>query len=193
MAVTIYKTPITLYWDSIRASKRDTRDSGQWHTSGVHQVENELTVNGVKVYAIKHPTSGYGIGWVREDDLGNEGINTSSTVRHTVIAGDTLWSIANQYNTTVNDIRALNGLVGDLINVGQVLIVKQTETTVIVDDGQEIIEEAVSPLKLVIDGKEYPLVEGVNHGVFELPPGATEIKIVGSGNVKFRYRPEVMG
>ncbi len=44
-------------------------------------------------------------------------------VQYTVIAGDTLTKIAQTYGVTPEDIRLANGIVGDLIQVGQVLII----------------------------------------------------------------------
>lgn len=46
---------------------------------------------------------------------------TSSYIEYTVRAGDSLWLIAQKYNTTVNAIKSLNGLTSDLLNIGQVL------------------------------------------------------------------------
>ncbi|HMA53437.1 MAG TPA: LysM peptidoglycan-binding domain-containing protein [Acidobacteriota bacterium] len=43
------------------------------------------------------------------------------TDRHTVRSGDTLGAIANRYRTSVNAIKRLNGLSGNLIRPGQVL------------------------------------------------------------------------
>lgn len=40
---------------------------------------------------------------------------------YVVKAGDSLWLIAQRYNTTVEALKKLNGLTSDLINVGQVL------------------------------------------------------------------------
>ncbi len=45
----------------------------------------------------------------------------NSTIEYTVQAGDSLWLIAQRYNTTVNAIKNLNGLTSNLINIGQVL------------------------------------------------------------------------
>lgn len=46
-----------------------------------------------------------------------------TTIYYTVVQGDTLSSIAGRFGTTVDAIKAANGLVSDLIYVGQVLII----------------------------------------------------------------------
>lgn len=47
-------------------------------------------------------------------------------VTYTVVAGDTLYSIATRFNTTVNDIMAVNGLTDHIIYPGQQLIIPST-------------------------------------------------------------------
>ncbi|MDO4333954.1 MAG: peptidoglycan-binding protein [Eubacteriales bacterium] len=42
-------------------------------------------------------------------------------IEYVVEAGDSLWLIAQRYQTTVDALMKLNGLTGDLINIGQVL------------------------------------------------------------------------
>lgn len=44
-----------------------------------------------------------------------------SWFEYTVLPGDTLWLLSRRYGTTVEAIRQLNGLTGDLIDVGQIL------------------------------------------------------------------------
>lgn len=60
------------------------------------------------------------------DDFFNTASADQETVKHTVIAGDTLYSLANRYQTTVEEIKRLNGIneASNLITVGQILIVK---------------------------------------------------------------------
>jgi membrane-bound lytic murein transglycosylase D len=47
-----------------------------------------------------------------------------STVRYRVRRGDSLWLIAQRYNTTVSKIKALNGIRSDLLHAGQVILVQ---------------------------------------------------------------------
>jgi len=50
--------------------------------------------------------------------------NPPSTYRiHTVIAGDTLFSIANRFNTTINAIMALNNMTNTTLSIGQQLLI----------------------------------------------------------------------
>jgi LysM repeat protein len=43
---------------------------------------------------------------------------------YTVVKGDTLWAISRKFSVTVDSIKQLNGLSSDLINIGQVLLIK---------------------------------------------------------------------
>ena len=48
---------------------------------------------------------------------------------YTVQAGDSLWLIAERFGTTVDALKSLNGLTGNLINIGQVLKIPAFQTT----------------------------------------------------------------
>lgn len=47
----------------------------------------------------------------------------TTTITYTVSPGDTLYSIARTYNTTVNNIKTLNNLTTNLLTVGQQLLI----------------------------------------------------------------------
>ena len=53
------------------------------------------------------------------------GSNLTDIIVHKVVSGDSLWSLANKYNTTVDAIKQLNNLMSDLLTVGQDLQVKR--------------------------------------------------------------------
>lgn len=48
-------------------------------------------------------------------------------ITYKVVSGDTLYSIAKKYNTTVNEIKNLNNLTSTNLNIGQILKIKSTE------------------------------------------------------------------
>lgn len=54
-------------------------------------------------------------------DAGQEARPESGPTQYVVVAGDTLFGIAQRYNTTVNDIMVINGLTSHTIIPGQVL------------------------------------------------------------------------
>ena len=51
-------------------------------------------------------------------------IESIGQTTYTVQAGDSLYSVARKFNTTVDNIKALNNLSSNLLNIGQILIVK---------------------------------------------------------------------
>lgn len=53
------------------------------------------------------------------------GTTLSDIIVHKVMSGDSLWSLANKYNTTVDAIKQLNNLASDLLTIGQDLQVKR--------------------------------------------------------------------
>lgn len=52
----------------------------------------------------------------------------TGTFQYTVEPGDTLWLISRRYGTTVEAIKRLNGLTGDMLYIGQVLKIPGTQT-----------------------------------------------------------------
>lgn len=49
-----------------------------------------------------------------------------SYFEYTVKSGDTLWLLSRRYGTTVDEIKRLNGLSSDMLNIGQVLRIPRT-------------------------------------------------------------------
>jgi len=45
-------------------------------------------------------------------------------VNHEVVKGDTLYSLSKKYNTTVEELKRLNGLINNDLSLGQILIIK---------------------------------------------------------------------
>ena len=57
---------------------------------------------------------------------------------YTVKFGDSLWSIANKYNTSVNELKSLNNLSSDILQIGQVLKLPSNNKLYIVKSGDSL-------------------------------------------------------
>lgn len=64
----------------------------------------------------------------------------STKVTYIVQKGDSLWVIANKYDTTVDKIKSANNLTSNLLSIGQVLVIPSTSsfTTYIVQKGDSL-------------------------------------------------------
>ena len=110
---------------------------------------------------------------------------------YTVKRGDTLYSIARQYNTTVDNLKQINGLTSNILNIGQTLVVPTLE----------IIEPEMSNSYVVKSGdtlysiaKEYnipvnDLISFNNLPTTILSIGQTlQIPVVNSSNVVYTVK-----
>ena len=57
---------------------------------------------------------------------------------YTVSSGDTLYSIAKKFNTSVSEIKEVNNLDSNLLSIGQKLIIPKEETTYVVKSGDTL-------------------------------------------------------
>lgn len=49
----------------------------------------------------------------------------NNIIVYTVKRGDSLWALAREYNTTIDDIKQLNNLTSDVLSIGQELQIKK--------------------------------------------------------------------
>lgn len=63
-----------------------------------------------------------------EDNVPQPGPGTGGVIEYTVRSGDTLWLLAQRYGTTVAELKQLNNLTSDLLNIGQVLKIPAGQT-----------------------------------------------------------------
>lgn len=60
----------------------------------------------------------------------NENVDTDSNLNYyTVKSGDSLYKIANTFNTTVDELKRINNLSGNLLSIGQKLIIPSSSTS----------------------------------------------------------------
>lgn len=69
------------------------------------------------------------IGQVLKIPSSSESNNTGTTNTYVVKSGDSLYSIARKYNTTVDEIKSLNNLTSNLLSIGQVLKIPSASST----------------------------------------------------------------
>ena len=82
-------------------------------------------------------------------DIITSNTQTSQSIQHEVVPGDSLGKLAKQYNTTKELIKKSNGLKSDVIRVGQTLriwnapfsvLVSKSQNTLTLKDGGEIVK-----------------------------------------------------
>ena len=56
------------------------------------------------------------------------GSSSTSGEYYTVVAGDSLYKIANKFGTTVNELKQINNLTSDLLSIGQQLLIPSNST-----------------------------------------------------------------
>lgn len=104
---------------TILAEKLNVRASDSFSARIVKVVSKGSTYN---VYAESNGM--YKVGADQWISANGKYVKFVPTKTHTVVKGDSLWAIAKKYKTTVEELKKLNGLKTDLLQVGQILRVK---------------------------------------------------------------------
>lgn len=66
------------------------------------------------------------------------GSSSLNTKTYTVAKGDSLWSISQKFNTTVNELKNLNNLSSNLLSIGMILKIPSNNRTYIVKKGDSL-------------------------------------------------------
>ena len=69
---------------------------------------------------------------------------TAQAAVHTVVPGETLWNISWRYDTTVDQIKSLNNLEGDLLYPGQQLTVPDISPALAPTDSESSLAAAAA-------------------------------------------------
>lgn len=84
---------------------------------------------------------------------------TPSVIEYKVVSGDSLYKIANKYNTTVDAIKQLNNLGNNLLSIGQILKIPTTQEV------EQIPEENYFTYKVVSGDSLYSIARKFNTSV----------------------------
>lgn len=97
----------------------------------LYSIANRFGTTVSKLKSLNNLTSNsLSIGQVLKISTTEEPPNQSTeAITYTVKSGDTLYSIANRYGLTINDIKNQNGLTSNLLSIGQVLQIPSTTGT----------------------------------------------------------------
>jgi LysM repeat protein len=101
----------------------------------------------------------------------------TETINYTVVAGDSLWAIAQKNNTTVDSLMKLNNLTSSTIRVGQVLVISKASTPV----------PAPAPTVPVVETVNYKVVSGDNLWTLAQKYGTTVDAIMKSNMLVVDY------
>lgn len=106
---TVRRGRVTIEGDVNTRDQYDEAARTARRVEGVEAVRNELTVGGAPVSE----------GATEEDETADGADDTGGAVYHTVQSGESLWTIAQQYGTSPQRLRALNDLSSGSLQPGQ--------------------------------------------------------------------------
>lgn len=114
---------------------------------------------------------------VQADTVRTETPAPEAAQTHTVARGETLYRIALTYGTTVDALKRLNGLAGDVIEVGQVLVVRRgpaaADAPTAPEPPEATPEEALDETGPPGEGGETAMAAGQDDAVYTVRAGDT--------------------
>lgn len=125
---TSFSSGVYYYSGAWKSNTSSYRDATAWLTGRYATDPNYFTKlnNIIETYNLsQYDTLSNGNGSTNT----NTNTNTNTTdVVYTVKSGDSLWSLANAYGTSISNIKAWNNLSGNIIYIGQNLVVGKSTT-----------------------------------------------------------------
>jgi len=91
-------------------------------------MEPSFITNGVTMVPLRFVAEAFGM-TVNWDQVEKTATLFSESVTHQVKAGDTLFKLSQQYGISIDKLKAINNLSSDIIYVGQILKVKESEAS----------------------------------------------------------------
>jgi LysM repeat protein/ABC-type branched-subunit amino acid transport system substrate-binding protein len=140
---------------NVKSSRIETINGKQFY---IHTVEKGQTLYGIsKIYSISvdeilehNPDASTGLKKGMELKIPSKTatqipnhpvVNGDSTIEHLVKSGETLYSIAKQYNVTVAQLKSKNPMLGDQLSIGQKVLVPITIKVKPTVKNSEIVEK----------------------------------------------------
>lgn len=116
--------------------------------------------------------------------------------KHTVKSGDTLYGIARKYKLTVSELKSLNGLRGNTINPGQVLIIRSSTSAEVIASDEDLTPQGRFLAHKMVGGETYEDVleayQMSENGFMLLNPGIVKEALIRGSVVNVLAPPDTL-
>ncbi len=103
----------------------------------------------------------------------------ADSIIYTVVAGDTLWKISQQFGTTIDEIKTLNNLTNDMLLVGQILKISPSATVTPPPIQPPVISETTAWITSNTINLEVRSSVTANSTVVAVLTGSTKVTVLG--------------